>query len=238
MIDIHSHILPNIDDGSRDMEESLTMITEAYENGFTSIICTSHYLSDSYDCNKKDRERLISELQDKLVESGIDIKLYNGAEAYISMDLDELIKDDVIPTLNGSRYVLFEVPMDTKVLFLEAVIDKLFAMKLIPILAHPERYSYMQENYSTYETLNKKGVLFQANIGSIVGKHGSAAKKTVKKLLKNDMVSFLATDAHRASSLYIQTNEMLKTASKIVGRDKIEILTKINPEYILDNKII
>jgi len=236
MVDVHSHVLPDIDDGARSLTESLMMIKEAKSAGFTSIICTSHYLSDTYSYDKTQRQLLINELQSELDKEGIDVALYNGAETYISMELDTLISQDVIPTLNNSRYVLFELPMNTKVLYQDVAINKLFSAGLIPILAHPERYTYMQTDFSSYTELIRRGVLFQVNLGSIVGRHGNAAKKVAKKLLKSDMVSFLATDSHRAQSTYANTGEMLKKLGKIIDKDKIELLTKTNPEHILKNE--
>lgn len=92
MIDFHSHILPEIDDGSRDINETYDMIKEAYNAGFTDIISTSHYIDGSYDCDKKTRENLIENIQQGLQSKKMDIKIYNGAEAYVSRDLNLLVK--------------------------------------------------------------------------------------------------------------------------------------------------
>lgn len=238
MVDIHTHILPNIDDGSRNKDESLMMIKEAYSNGFTSIICTSHYIVDAYNCSKEERQILIDDLQKSLIENNIDVKLYNGAENYISMELDTLIKNNIAPTLNDSKYILFELPMDTKVLYVDEFIEKLKNMNLVPILAHPERYTYMQDNFDMYTKLINQGVLLQGNIASITGKYGSKAKKVIKKLLKANMISFLAADAHRANSIYSNMTVILKKLGKVISKEKIELLTTINPEHILKNEEI
>jgi len=238
MIDIHSHVLPGIDDGSRSIEESLRMIREAAKSGFTGIVCTSHYYSDAYSCDKSQRQILINELKKELRKQKIDVEIYNGAEVYISMDLDTLIEKDIIPTLNNSKYILFELPMNTKVIYMDEAINKMQKAGLILILAHPERYSYMQKNFSAYEELIKKGIMFQVNLGSIVGRHGNMAKKIAKKLLKNNMVSVLSTDAHRPESMYQRTDEILKKLNKIIDKEKIELLTKVNPEHIIKNEEI
>lgn len=238
MIDIHSHVLPNIDDGARNISESLEMITEAHLCGIDSIICTGHYVSDIYNYTREDRQTLINEIQERLIENNIDVKLYNGAETYLSIDTDVLVEKNIIPTLNSSKYILIEVPMNTKIIYLDDAIGKLLEKGLIPILAHPERYSYMQTELDMYEHLIKKGVLFQSNFGSVIGQYGIKAEKVVRKLLKNDMISFLASDAHRSNSIYTQMDKVLKELGKIISDDKIEQLTTINPEHILKGENI
>ncbi len=125
MIDMHTHILPNIDDGSESMEETIKMLKEAKEAGFTDIITTSHYIENSYDITKRERKNIINEIKSKSDIENINIKLYNGAEAYISNNIYELIEKEELPTLNNSKYLLMELPMNNKVLYLENVIYSL-----------------------------------------------------------------------------------------------------------------
>jgi protein-tyrosine phosphatase len=230
MIDIHTHILPNIDDGAQTLTQSLEMINEACNAGFTSIICTPHYSQNKYDTPIETIEELINKLQNYLPEN---IKLYIGAEVYISTDIDVLVKQKMVSTLNNSKYILFELPMHTKVIYMEEVVDKLLQSGLIPVLAHPERYTYLQKNMDVYQKLIEKGVLFQCNFGSIISYYGKNAKRTIKKLLKNDMVHFLATDTHRPNTIYKDMNKILKKLGKIITKDKIELLTKVNQKCMI-----
>lgn len=137
-------------------------------------------------------------------------------------------------TLANSRYVLFELPMDHMVNYLEEVIFEIKASGLIPVIAHPERYRYIQQNPNFVGDLIKKGVLFQANFASIGGYYGKKAKQTLVKLLKANMIHFLGSDAHQIEK-YDIIEENIKELQKVITKEKIEELTMINPKHILEN---
>ena len=238
MIDMHSHILPNIDDGARNIDESIAMIKEAYKAGFTNIISTSHYIEESYKAIKKEREELIKDINKKLKAENINIKVHNGAEAYITINLVDLIESEKLPTINESKYLLMELPMHSEIIYLDDIICKLKNSGIIPIIAHPERYSYVQENPKALQSLIDNGVLFQANYGSVIGYYGKSAKKTLKKLLKNDVIHFFGTDTHRSNSIYTQMSIILKKLERLIGKEKLEILSNKNPRKVLENKDI
>ena len=235
MIDVHSHILPGIDDGSQDLEESIQMAKEAYKAGFTDVIATSHYIEESYSTSKSKREELICQLQERLEQEGININIHNGAEAYITPNLDELIRTEKLATINNTRYLLMELPMHSKIIYLDNIISDLIGQGVIPIIAHPERYSYVQKNPKILIDLIEAGVLFQANYGSIIGEYGKEAEKIIKKLLKGNRIHFLGTDCHRESSVYIQMPQILKKLEKLIGKDKLELLSRINPQKVLND---
>ena len=238
MIDMHTHILPGIDDGSGSIEESIKMIKEAKEAGFTEIVSTSHYIEESYNFSKHEREELIKNINKELERENVDIKIYNGAEAYISTNLNQLIEKGEVPTINESKYLLMELPMHSEILYLDNIIYNLRTNGIIPIIAHPERYSYVQKNPKMLQDLINKGVLFQGNYGSIIGRYGKDVEKTLKKLLKNNMIHFLGTDTHRSESVYIQMDKILKKLEKLIGKEKLEFLSKRNPQKILNNEDI
>lgn len=238
MIDFHSHILPEIDDGSRDINETYDMIKEAYDAGFSAIISTSHYIDGSYECDKKTRESLISDIKKEIEKRKINIDIYNGAEAYVSRDLNLLVKDEKIPTINNSKYLLFELPMNTKVLFLEDAIFNLMSINVTPIIAHPERYSFVQEDPNMLLDLIDKGVLFQMNYGSASGIYGKEVKKTAIKLLKANMIHFLGSDAHRHNSIYSNMDELKNNIIKIIGENKFQELSEDNPRHVINNENI
>lgn len=233
MIDVHCHILPGIDDGSRSVEESMEMIKEAYEAGFTDIISTSHYIEESYHTPKARRQELIDMLNSKIEQEGMDIKVYNGAEAYITPNLAGLIEAEELPTMNGTKYLLMELPMHNQILHLDRILKDVISKGITLIIAHPERYSYVQKNYKILNELVDMGILFQANYGSCIGQYGKEAEKTLKKLLKANMISFFGTDCHREGSVYGKMPEILKKLEKMVGREKLEELTTINPQKLL-----
>ena len=170
MIDIHSHILPNIDDGSRSVEETFNLIKEAEEAGFEAIISTSHYIEGYYETDAPEREVWVNVIYDKLKLQNINIKLYLGNEIYISENIIKLLEDGKASTINDTSYVLFEMPLNSEPLNLYNVIYEMQQNKIVPILAHPERYSFVQKDPELIYDLIKKGVLMQANFGSIIQK--------------------------------------------------------------------
>lgn len=232
MIDFHSHILPNIDDGSRSLEETLNLIQEAKNVGFTKIISTSHYMQEYYDYNENRRKEILDFIKGK--EN--DIELFLGSEIYISDEMVYLLKNKEASTINNSKYVLFELPMNMKPFNVKEVIYRLIENEYIPIIAHPERYSYVQKNIEYVKELAEMGALFQANYGSVVGWYGKDAEKTIKKLLKEDLIHFFGSDVHRANHTYTIIPKALKKIRKIISDEKLEELTTINAQRVLDNE--
>ena len=259
MIDFHSHILPNIDDGSTSMEESVKLIKEAAQAGFTGIISTSHYLQNYYECDEAERTGLLAELAEQVkmadVKSSGGIgkekssdddtssfaeysrmpKLYLGNEIYITTEMVELLEERKASTINGTNYVLFELPMNSKPLFVKEVVYKLIENGYKPIIAHPERYSYVKEDIEYVRDLKNMGALFQSNYGSVIGMYGSSAKKTLKKLLKEDLISFLGSDVHAVGQIYPQIPKILKKLEKWISAEKLEELTTLNAEKVLES---
>lgn len=232
MIDFHSHILPNIDDGSISIEETVKMLEEAQKVGFTKIISTSHYIEGYYESDEKERLDLLKNLK----ENFQDIELYLGNEIYIAENMIQLVKDKKASTINNSKYILFELPMNTKTMLTKEMVYRIIENGNIPIIAHPERYGYVQDNPECVEELAEMGAMFQANYGSILGMYGEKAKKTVKKLLKQDLIQFLGSDVHRTNQIYPLIPKAIKKMSKIISEEKIEELTTINPQKVLNNE--
>ena len=238
MIDFHSHILPNIDDGARNVEETFKLIKEAEEVGFDTIISTSHYIEGYYESNVAERETWIKAINEKLKERSQNITLHLGNEVYLSNNIKELIEEKKATTIKGTNYILFEMPLNTKPLNIFDVVYDMLQQKLRPILAHPERYSYVQKDPNLIYDLIEKGVLMQCNYGSIIGQYQDKARIIAKKLLENDMVHFLGSDVHRAGTVYKNIPRILNEIEKIVGKEKLEELTTINPKLVLENKSI
>lgn len=236
MIDFHAHILPNIDDGSASMEESINLIKEAEQAGFTGIISTSHFLQNYYESDEEERRRILAELanQVKVADAEAEIpKLYLGSEIYISTDIVELLKEGKASTINETNYVLFELPMNSKPLFVKEVVYKLIENGYNPIIAHPERYSYVKENIEFVRELKNMGALFQSNYGSVIGMYGSSAKKTLKKLLKEDLITFLGSDVHAVGQIYPKIPKILRKLEKWISPEKLKELTTLNAEKVL-----
>ncbi len=238
MIDIHSHILPNIDDGSRSIDETFDLIKEAQSAGFEAIVLTSHYMEGYYETNLYEREVLTKLIYDNFKEKNIDIKLYLGNEIYMSEKMIKQLEEEKASTINDTSYVLFEMPLNAEPLNLYDVIYQMQQNKIVPILAHPERYSFVQKDPELIYDLIEKGVLMQANYGSIIGQYGKKAQVTVKKFLKSNMIHMLGTDVHRHNTIYPKIPQILEELTKLIGKEKLEELTTTNPKLILNNKKI
>lgn len=239
MIDFHSHILPNIDDGSKNIEESINLIKEAQQVGFTGIISTSHYLQGYYEYDENNRRNLIEQLNEQLQNINLaNMNLYLGSEIYVTEEMVDLIEQKKASTINGTNYVLFELPMNSKPLFSKSIVYDLLDKGYIPIIAHPERYSYVKEDINFVKELKEIGALFQSNYGSAIGMYGIEAKKTLKKLLKNDWISFLGSDVHRAGQIYPEIPRIIKKLGKWISSEKLEELTTLNAQKVLNNEFI
>ena len=238
MIDFHTHILPNIDDGSKSIEETFNLIKEAKEAGFEGIICTSHYMENYYETDRPEREVWINAIHENLKNKNIEMNLYLGNEIYMSDNIIKLLEDGKATTMNDTSYVLFELPLNVEPMNLYDMVYEMQQYKIVPILAHPERYSFVQTDPELIYDLIDKGVLMQANYGSIVGQYGKKAQMIVQKFLENNMIHMLGTDAHRQNTIYPKIPEILVELKSLIGEEKLNELTTINPELVINNKRI
>ncbi len=234
MIDMHSHILPNIDDGSRSMEETLDLIEEAKKVGFTKIVLTPHYIEGYYEKEEKERKELIEKISNKVKN----IELYNANEIYISENIIKLLQEKQVSKINDSKYLLFEMPMNAKPMNLYEIVYEMMQYKITPILAHPERYTFIFKEPDIIYDLIQKGVLMQANYGSLIGMYGKRTELIVKKFLQNNMIHILGSDVHRKNSIYRVIPEILEILEKLIGKDALKILSETNPMKILNNEEI
>lgn len=238
MIDFHTHILPNLDDGAKSIEETFNLIKEAKDAGFSAINLTPHYIEEYYETNVAEREVWLKAISDNLSIKNINIDLYLSSEIYLTDNIINLLEEGKASTINNTSYVLFELPLNNEPLNLYDIVYNLLSNKLVPILAHPERYSFVQKEPELVYDLIQKGVLIQCNYGSIIGQYGTKAQIIVKRLLENDMVHFLGSDVHRQNTIYKKIPIILQEIEEIIGKEKLEELTVTNPEFALSNKKI
>lgn len=227
MIDVHSHILYGIDDGSRNIEESINIIKSYNELNIKKIILTPHYIKDtSYISSRQNNLRILEELTKILQEKHIDTNIYLGNEIYIDKDIKELLKQDKISSLNNTKYLLIELPMSGKKEGYQDIFLELINNGYNVVLAHPERYASFQEDFDKIYELDDIGVLFQCNLGSIVGNYGKNAKAVMKRMLKENLVYMIGTDVHR----YKDYSYIPKAIHKIKKYTKEEQYKKILEE--------
>lgn len=238
MIDFHSHIVYGVDDGAETIEDSIRILKLAQNAGFKKIILTPHYMQDYYEIQKDEIKQKIELIEEKCKEENIDISLYQANEIYITNHMTELLQEGIVSSINNSKYVLFELPMNEEPANLLEVVYSLLENGKTPIIAHPERYTYVQKNPNKLLELIEKGVLFQTNYGSILGQYGKEIQKTANLLLENNFIHFLGSDVHRIGHIYEKIEEIKKQLRKIISEEKIEELTDKNIEKILkDEKI-
>lgn len=232
MIDMHSHILYGIDDGSRTKEESIKLLKYLEEQGVVASIVTPHFIEDTdFMVTVEQKEKLIEELQKETT-----IKLYTGNEVYFSDKTIDSLNSRKLSTLNNSKYILIEFPLSNKIKDVDEMVYDLSTNGVIPIIAHPERYKYVQDDYKYLDKLVEIGALFQANYGSLIGNYGTTVEKTVKKLIKKGYISFLGSDIHRIDRK-IDLIAAKKKLKKIVKKDSIvEKLTYDNILKVINNE--
>ena len=234
MKDLHTHILYDFDDGSNSLEESLEILKRASLNGVTDVVLTPHYVKGSkYNANNKLKRKLFNELKKWVDISRININIYLGNEIYITDD--NLSFEEEVLSINNSRYVLIELPLNVKYNLIFEVIDKLKKKNLVPIIAHPERCVAYYEDYQFFYNLRKIGCLLQGNIGSIYGSYGKKSKKMIIYMLENNMLDFLASDIHHIKNV-IYSKDITGDVLRIVHDSKVvEKLLNTNLEKVLND---
>jgi len=234
MIDMHSHIIPMVDDGSKSFEITEKMLRSAVECGFEGIFATPHYITEK---SVKRGEMLKHFSKLKSFAKSLGIELYLGNEVFVCPDIVDLVKNNVVSCLNDSQYLLMELPRHNEVNYLEDVVFELGTMGITPILAHPERYHFVHEDPDSLYDLADKGVLFQLNSGSLLGDYGEGVKKIAKKLLRANVYQFMGSDAHHYDRyrVYMEAKDIV---SKLVGEDILRLITEFNPDKVRNNEVV
>lgn len=194
--DLHSHLIPGIDDGVKSWDESLDMLKELSLLGYKKIITTPHIIHDYYPNTPDQIRKGVNQLNQKAKASGLTVTIEAGAEYFVDEHFARQVKSDQELLTFGDSYILIETPFMNKPLFLEEVIFNLQAHGLKVIFAHPERYTYIQKDYKIVRNLISLGVFMQININSLTGYYSKEAKKTAQHLIDTSQVHFLASDLH------------------------------------------
>lgn len=230
MTDIHCHLLYGVDDGSKSIEESIDVLRDMEKYGYKNIILTPHYIKDSnYNSPASNNYKKLKVLKDALYQNNININLFLGNEIYMDDDIYELLLYKDAYTLNGSQFVLIELPMSGEYPGFEEVFKYLQSKGCKIVLAHPERYLSFQKNFNYIYELEKMGVYFQSNLESIIGRYGEGAKTMIKRLLKEKKIAFLATDIHHKKHDYKDWDKAKEEILKYVTEKEFDILVNVNP---------
>jgi tyrosine-protein phosphatase YwqE len=194
-VDIHSHLIPGIDDGVKSMEESLAMIRGFAELGYKKLVTTPHIMSDYFKNTNDIILSGIDKVRSAVNDAKINIELDAAAEYYVDeMFLDKLKKKNILAINN--KYLLFEISYINPPDNLYNVIFEINVNNYTPLLAHPERYNYWFERFEEYYRLKEAGALFQLNINSLTGYYGAQSKKAAERMIDENMIDFIGSDLH------------------------------------------
>jgi tyrosine-protein phosphatase YwqE len=199
--DIHSHLLPGIDDGVTSWEESLEILSTFQQLGYRRAITTPHIIQDSYRNSAETILPLLEELKGRMREAGLTIEVHAAAEYYLDETLlAKVVNDEPLLTF-GDSYLLFETNFISEPLHLKEFLFRATINGYKPVLAHPERYSFFVDNPALLEDLHNRGVLFQINLPSIIGYYSRPSQQLAERLIDRGWVHFLGSDIHRANQL-------------------------------------
>lgn len=237
MIDIHSHVLPALDDGAKDQTTTGKMLKLAEQVGTTHIIATPHVLSTTDRPTWQTITEAVETQRTRLCAAGQTIEIYPGAEMELNWDMLALIQIDRADyCLAGSRYILLELPSQTIPTYVDEFFYEMQLRKKKIIIAHAERHYKLMEQWERLEKWLQKGIVLQCNTGSFTGVFGPEAELAAKRLLKQDWISFLGSDAHTMGQRNPDTRKALAVIEQLAGTDTYQRLTITNPQAILKNR--
>ncbi|MGO9484235.1 MAG: tyrosine-protein phosphatase [Rhodomicrobium sp.] len=237
MFDLHSHLLPGIDDGAPDLETSLAMARAYADQGVECVACTPHILPGLYNNTGPQIRQAIDALQMRLDDAGIPLRLTSGADNHIVPTFVEGLKSGHLLTLGGSNYVLVEPPHHVAPARLEDLFFDILLGGYFPILTHPERLSWIENKYDVMERLAKRGVWMQITSGSLSGAFGKRPRYWAERMLDEGLVHIIATDAHNMRRRRPDLLEGRMRAEKLAGAAEAGHLVLTRPQGVLLNKL-
>jgi tyrosine-protein phosphatase YwqE len=200
--DMHSHLIPGIDDGAKTLEESILLIKQLSALGFRKLITTPHIMGDFYKNTPEIILNGLAKIQNKLKEEYIDVEINAAAEYYLDENFEKKIGREKLLTF-GDNYILIEISYVYPPANIQQIIMELIMQGYTPILAHPERYPYWAGKFEEFQKLKDSGVLFQLNINSLTGHYSYLSMKMAHKMIDMNMIEFVGTDTHKMHHLSI-----------------------------------
>ncbi len=224
--DLHSHLIPGIDDGAQNMEESILLIQRLMSMGFKKLVTTPHIMADYYRNTSESILQGLDGLREELVKRNIKIEIDAAAEYYLDETFENKLKKNDILTL-GKKYVLFELSFINYPQNLFEVIDRILQKGYTPLLAHPERYPYMTASIENYERLKDSGCYLQLNTLSLTGHYGKPTQTAAEQMVDHYLVDFIGSDMHK-----------VKHAEMLLKSLSMPYVVKLLTDYQLQNEMI
>ncbi len=235
MFDLHSHLLPAIDDGAADVRTSLSMARAYVEQGVHYVACTPHILPGLYHNSGPQISEAVARMQTTLNDAGIPLQLLTGADNHMVPDFVGGLKSGHLLTLARSAYVLVEPPHHIAPARMEEFFFSILLAGYVPILTHPERLSWIESKYDVIKRLAANGVWMQVTCGSLRGRFGRRVRYWTERLLEDGIVHILATDAHNMTTRPPDLLEGRRAAEQYVGVEEAQHLVVTRPSAVLSN---
>ena len=237
MIDLHCHILPNIDDGPLSVEESIQMARKARSDGIKAIVATPHVMNGNSNAGKEEILQKVAWFNEELPKHGIDLTIYPGSEIYFNAGLsDQILAGNVLSINDTGKFYLIEFPFHFLPDGFQTDFFNLQMHHITPIIAHPERNFVFQQRFELFYDLINMGCLLQINAMSITGGFGEEAMMCAHKLIQSRLAHIIASDAHSRDSRPPILSKAIHIAKQLVGKiQDIYSLVEENPRRILEN---
>ncbi|WP_216830630.1 tyrosine-protein phosphatase [Alkalihalobacterium elongatum] len=222
MIDIHCHILPNVDDGPTQMSESIQMVKQAVEEGITTIVATPHHLNGPYHNTKASILAAVDQLNEEIKNHKLDLKILPGQECRIYGELvDDYAKGDILPLANSHKYVFVEFPSNHVPRYAKQLFYDMQLAGLTPIIVHPERNSQLITSPDKLYDFVNNGVLTQITASSVTGHFGKKIKRFTEDLIDHNLTHFLASDAHNIVRRPFRMRDAYREVEKNFGTEMV-----------------
>ncbi|MBK7945354.1 MAG: capsular biosynthesis protein [Flavobacteriales bacterium] len=219
--DVHSHFIPGIDDGSQNLEQSMEMLRAMHELGYRKVITTPHSMADGYRNSPAIILGGLEKLRREVEAQGLSIEVDAAAEYYLDHDLERKVLDGEVLTF-GDRLLLFELPFLSEPSILLTLVFQMQTQGYKPVLAHPERYSFWYNDFSKYERLKDRGVLFQLNLIALSGAYGPKAKEIAERLIDAGAYELIGSDCHNMNHVEAIRNTLTRPyLHKLIASGKL-----------------
>lgn len=236
MVDLHTHLLWGVDDGAQNLDMTVKMLGQYAEAGYTDIIITPHHDPSRHEVSADVVKEGVSRLTALAREMELPFTFYPGHEIQLQARTPEMLKSGELLSLNNSRYVMIELPFLTKPYYAKEILYRIQLLGCVPIISHPERYRYAQQDPAAFTALVGAGSLLQLNLSSLNA--STREQETAAYFLHNGLYHVVATDAHNTERRSPNQKEALDMLRRLVDAEEYEKLTETNPRRVLQDQLI
>nr|WP_027870309.1 CpsB/CapC family capsule biosynthesis tyrosine phosphatase [[Eubacterium] cellulosolvens] len=235
--DMHCHIIPDVDDGAKNIEISLNILKKEYKDGIGNIILTPHYRVGMFETpEEKIRENYLY-LKEQVRDEIPGMNLYLGCEYHVNMEMEEELRARPQLRIADTQHVLLEFSGADSAAYIKERVYVALSLGYQPIIAHIERYPALEKDFDLIDYLRRMGAGIQINADAVLGEDGRSAKKFCRKLIKEDLVDFIGSDAHNMKERKPRMGEVIRLLRKKAGDGYVDHIFRENPQRILDEAV-